>query len=178
MKILFIFFALLISPLSFADAWDNLTLEEAEEVVAELAVNPYIFDNCDCCDHKGEYAAKVFLVKVTDTEIIRCEWNPEFYSVRLTFQVIAELKNGPSGPNAKKLRKAGSAEPSDILFMNYTWGLQPGTHIAVPFFSKIPYSTYGESKACKKAFNYPTPKAVRKVSDDPDYETWYLKAIA
>ena len=48
--VLFLFF-LFQSSISRADAWDNLTMEEAKSVVAKLEKDPFIFDYCDCCDH-------------------------------------------------------------------------------------------------------------------------------
>lgn len=177
MRTIILLFALCISQLSHADAWDNLTIDEARSVVAELKENPYIFDYCDCCDHSGEYAASVHLLKVTGTEIITCSWSEEHYSVRITYEVIAALNYTGKGPNTKKLKKYAGDEVSDIVFMNYTWNINTDSHKATPFFNIVSYSTYGDSAPCKKEFAYPTPKAVSKVSDDKDYATWYAAHV-
>lgn len=177
MRAFVLFFALCISQFSFADAWDNLTMDEAKAVVAELKENPYIFDYCDCCDHSGEYASTVHLLKVTDTEIVTCSWSEEHYSVKITYDVIAKLKYTGKGPNTKKLKKYNGDEIGDLIYMNYTWIFNQETMKASPFFNSVSYSTYGESAPCKKEFTYPTPKAVGKVSDDKGYSEWYAKTF-
>ncbi|MDP5010624.1 MAG: hypothetical protein NWQ47_05265 [Crocinitomicaceae bacterium] len=44
MKTILFFFTFFFSQFSYADAWDNLTLEEAQNVIAQLNENPFIFD--------------------------------------------------------------------------------------------------------------------------------------
>jgi hypothetical protein len=161
------------STFACADAWDNLTLEEANAVVAELKENPYIFDYCDCCSHSGEYETSVHLLKVIKTEIVQCSWSEEHYSVKIGFEIIAALNYTAKGPNIKKLKQYSGAEISDVLYMNYTWTLDRDSKLASPFFNTVDYSTYGESTACKKDFPYPLPKAVSKVSKDKEYASWY-----
>jgi hypothetical protein len=174
MKTIIFFFSFLIGHFAFADAWDNLTLEEAQNVVLQLEENPYIFDYCDCCDYSGEYASQVFLLKVTNVEIIQCEWNAEFYSVKFESIALAELKYTAKGLNTKKLKKVNSPETASIIYMNYTWGIGLEDKKAHPFFDIVNYSSYGDTEPCKKEFTFPTPKAVKKVSDDEGYRTWYL----
>jgi hypothetical protein len=166
-------FALLISPLSFADAWDNLTMEEAKAVVAELKISPYIFDYCDCCDHSGEYAASVHLLKVTGFNIIPSSWSEGQYAVQISYEVIAKLNYTAKGLNTKKLKNYSGDEIGELIYMNYTWVLNRDSKKAAPFFNSVDYSTYGDGAPCKKEFAYPTPKAVAKVSDDIEYAAWY-----
>ncbi|MDP5098609.1 MAG: hypothetical protein NWQ27_01330 [Crocinitomicaceae bacterium] len=59
MKTIFFFFTFFFSQFSYADAWDNLTLEEAQNVIAQLNENPFIFDYCDCFDFSGEFSTQV-----------------------------------------------------------------------------------------------------------------------
>ena len=166
-------FVLLISPLSFADAWDNLTMEEAKAVVQELKKNPYIFDYCDCCDHSGEYASKVHLLKVKGFNIIPSSWSEGQYAVQISYEVIAKLNYTAKGPNTRKLKRYAGDEIGDLIYMNYTWTFNEESMKASPFFNSVKYSYYGEGSACKREFTYPTPKAVAKVSDDIDYAAWY-----
>ncbi len=177
MKIVVLFIALISSNLSFADAWDNLTLEEANTVVDELTENPYIFDYCDCCDFSGEYSTQVYLIKVVNTQIVTCQWNSVFYTVNIEGTVIAELNFNGTGLNTKKLIKKPETYSQTTFFMNYTWGFNPESKNASAFFDIIPYTTYGEAESCKKEFAYPTPKSVKKVSKDKDYDEWYKKVM-
>ena len=87
MRLLFILFTVLLSWNSYADAWDNLTKEEAENVIEYLKVNPYISDYCDCCDHEGEYATTIEFLKVIDARIVTCEWDNEFYTVAVVRKI-------------------------------------------------------------------------------------------
>lgn len=177
MKSLFILIILFNTFLSFADAWDNLTYEEAEAVVAELQQNPYIFDYCDCCDHEGEYATEIYFLKVTSTEIITCDWDASFYSVRYEADIIAKVEYLAHGANISVLSKPKETTKSELLYMNYTWGLDKAEKVAVPFFNIIPYDTYGESSPCKKPFSYPTPQAIAKVQKVKGYKKWYKQVI-
>lgn len=177
MKSFTLILALFTSFFTLADAWDNLTLEEANAVVAELKENPYVFDYCDCCSHSGEYEANVHLLKIIETEIVTCSWSEEHYSVKVSFEIIAGLNYTSKGPNTKKLRKYSGAEISDVIYMNYTWTLNSDSKMASPFFNTIDYSTYGESSPCKSEFPYPTPKAVAKVSKDEGYASWYKSKV-
>lgn len=160
-----------------ADSWDNMTLEEAQAVVAELEIHPYIFDYCDCCEAKGDYATKVYFMRVIEATIVTCSWDAAYYSVQVRSEVLAELKYSKKGVNVKKLKKP-SGEPQQLLSMNYTWGYDPATQKAVPFFQKITYSLYTDSRnACKKPFEYPSPNALLKVNGDDAYVNWYAQYV-
>ena len=159
---------------SFADAWDNLTFEEAENVVKELKKNPFIFDYCDCCDYKGEYASSIEFIKVTDTEIVECNWNSEMYSVKITSELIASVQFTASGANTKEMTKQSDNNFSSVLYMNYTWGLNPETKKATPFFNIITYSFYeNENQPCQAEFKYPTPRDLKKVNFVKGYKKWW-----
>ncbi len=177
MKKLFVIFALFASQFALADAWDNLTLNEANAVVAELKENPYVFDYCDCCDFSGEYSTQVFLIKVVNSSIVECSWDPEYYAVNVEAVVIGQLRYTLSGLDTKRLIKNPDPNFESVIYMNYTWGFNPKTKEASPFFDIIAYTTYGEADSCKKEFAYPTPKSVKKVSKDKEYATWYKKVM-
>ena len=167
----------LFSEFTFADAWDNLTYEQAQGVVLELEKNPFIFDYCDCCDFSGEYSIQVFLLKVISTEIIQCGWDSQFYSVKFESIALAELIYTAKGLNTKKLKKVNNPETADMIYMNYTWGLDTTDKDAHPFFDIVDYTTYGEADPCKKVFAFPKPKTVKKVTNDADYSVWYKKML-
>lgn len=163
---------LLCPTLLWADPWDNLTLQQAEQVEAFLKTNPYIFDYCDCCDAEGEYATKVYLMKVTSTEIVTCDWNPEYYSVQADVVVLAEIPYTPAGPQMNAPRISRSEDGLKIT-MNYTWGYNAGQRKAAPLYSIVPYDVYGEqdpnSGYCRAFTTFPDPRLIK----DQEYTNWY-----
>lgn len=176
-KLLLFLLIVFTSKLSFADAWDNLTMEQAKAVVAHLEQNPYIFDYCDCCDIKGEFASKAYFLKVIDTEIVPCSWDNSYYSVKINAEMIGEVKRTKSGLKLNKLIKS-SADANSIVYMNYTWGYNPETKQATPLFDIVQYDVYGtDKKSCKSTFAYPDPKVVWKVYKDEIYLNWYGKNL-
>lgn len=178
MKFILSLTLVLFASLAHADAWDNLTLEEANAVVQELNSNPYIFDYCDCCDNAGEYATSVHLLKVISTEIIPCNWDNNYYSVRVQSKVIANVHYGDDGPDMNRLSQPESPEMSELIYMNYTWTFHPENKMATPFFNIVPYNFYGDDQQpCRKEFAYPTPKQLKFVSKDKGYKKWYKQSI-
>lgn len=164
--------------LSTADAWDNLTYEEAQQVVNSLKKNPYIFDYCDCCSHDGEYATAVFFLRVISTEIVQCDWAEEYYSVKYTAEKIAQVEYLSSGVNQTNLfLSQDEFEENNRIYMNYTWTFHPTTKMAVPFFDVVTYTTYGEASPCKKPFQYPTPKQVAAITKVKGYKRWYNRVM-
>jgi hypothetical protein len=163
-----------ISFASLADAWDNLTYEEAEAVVSELEKNPFIFDYCDCCSHDGEYATSIEFIKVTGTEIVQCEWNNEMYSVKITASVIANVAYMSYGADIQTLKAMDNNDYHTTFYMNYTWGFNPNSKSASPFFNIIEYNYYGsDNTPCKQLFNYPTPKQLKKTVKVKGYKKWW-----
>jgi len=154
-----------------ADYWDNLSQEEAENVVAELKRNPFIFAYCDCCGGSLEF------VKVIKTEIVPCSWNEGQFSIQYNYIALAafvrvEQTNQLSAPSSA----SQSSDPT-TLAMNYTWTVHPTTKMAAPFFNAVTY-TYYENRSCEAPFSYPTPTEVRSVSKLMGYKGWYKKTIA
>ncbi len=171
---LLVFLFSIVSLFASADAWDNLTKEEAERVVEKLEAQPYIFDYCDCCSSSGEYAVKTYFVKVTKTEIVPCSWDAQYFSVKMTYQILAEVKYTKKGINTKKLKASANAIGEDVFKMNYHWGLNTAVNKADAFFNIVDYSLYGsDRKSCKTPFSYPTPTALGKVTNDAGYTVWY-----
>lgn len=179
MKKYILAFALIFSSfLTFADAWDNLTLEDAQAVVAELKRNPYIFDYCDCCNNEGEYATTIEFLKVISTEIVPCSWDNEFYSVKAYSVLLATVFYANNGPDVNQLIEPESTEYAELIYMNYTWTFHPETKLARPFFDRINYVYYGDDRQpCKSSFAYPTPAQLKTVSKDKGYKKWYKKVM-
>lgn len=178
MKYFYLLIAFFIAHLSFADAWDNLTYKEAEAIVAELELNPYIFDYCDCCNNSGEYATTVHFLKVVSTEIVRCDWDDAFYSVRANSIILAGVFYADSGPDLNQLSISSEAEMTELIYMNYTWTLHPERKVATPFFNVIPYDYYGtDNEPCNQEFAYPTPGQLKAVRKDKAYKKWYKKNV-
>lgn len=176
-KTLILFFALIVSTLAHADAWDNLTLKEAQEVVKELKANPFIFNYCDCCDYEGDYATTIEMIYVKSTEIVTCDWDETFYKVIYEGEIIASVKNGATGAEITALSTAEDAAVSDAIYMNYTWGYNADLNLATPYFSIVPYEYYGQGEGCKANFTFPTPSEIKAVSSNKKYKKWYKKAF-
>lgn len=158
-----------------ADAWDNLTREQAEAVVANLKENPYIFEYCDCCDDNTDRIHGARLVKVTHTTIETCEWNQDMFAVRYQAKVIMELTFAEDGMSILNSNREVEEESADFIYMNYTRTLNPVTKLATNFFNVIDYDYYGENRPCKKEFAYPNPKIVKGFSKDKGYKKWFKK---
>ncbi|MEL0651212.1 hypothetical protein V6246_07230 [Algibacter sp. TI.3.09] len=166
---------LLLCPIFlWADAWDNLTLQQAEQVCEFLNTDPYILDYCDCCDYEGEYATKIYLMKVKSTEIISCDWNSEYYSVRADVDVLAEIPYIKEGPDINYAHRYKSKEEL-VITMNYTWAYNEQKKKVAPIYTIIPYNIYGEtnpnSGSCKAFTNFPNPKQIK----NRKYKKWYNK---
>ncbi len=163
-------------PAVFADPWDNLTKKQAEETVEYLKKYPFILDYCDCCDHSGEYATEVFLMRVISTEIIPSDWSDGDFSVRATVQKIAQIPYLENGPDLSKATAANSLEEY-IILMNYTFGFHPETKKAVALFDVIDYDKYGEADYCKAPTPFPNPAKLKKYFKDKAYCSWYKKNV-
>jgi hypothetical protein len=174
MKNIVLAFLFLCPTFLWADSWDNLTFEQAEQVTEYLANDPYIFDYCDCCDHEGQFATEIHLFKVISTEVVTCDWNTEYFSVKAQVEVLAKIPYKESGPDITDphLIPYESIEEFTIT-MNYTWGLNKETGKAAPIYTIIPYDIYGnqsnESGYCKDFTTFPSPE----VMDNEAYKKWY-----
>jgi len=155
----------------FADPWDDVTKEEAENVVAFLKQNPYILDYCDCCDMET-----VPLLKVLYAKIEKSDWKEGKYSVKTQVRKIADI------PNSKEL---GLQLPEAIpaygktnhkITMNYTWGFNLRTQKAAPMFDLVKYSGYPSGKPhkpCSSYTGFPNPFESDCEVFPSDYRDWY-----
>lgn len=173
MKKLLVAVLCLLPAMMWADPWDDLTLEEAKAVVAFLADEPYVLDYCDCCDAEGEYASKIYLMRVVSTEIVACEWNDEKYSVKAQVKVLAEIAYTNDGPDVTNT--VIMDDMSDVLTvtMNYTWVYHDASGLFAPFFAAVDYGSYGEQPeskgVCRSYVNLPPPH----VTHDESYASWW-----
>ena len=167
---------LLIFPLyAWADPWDQLTYKEAKDVQAFLNNCPFILDYCDCCKFEGEYAAKVYLMKVISTEIVPCRWDSTYYSVKAKVDIIAELPYSENGLNIEKPLK-NSNKDDLIISVNYTWSYSEEIAMAVPLFCIVLYDHLNDQAgSCRDFTNFPNPFKTNDVIIDKEYRKWYKK---
>ncbi|GAA3649454.1 hypothetical protein [Flavivirga jejuensis] len=157
---------------SWADHWDNLTLQQANQVQDLLNSNPYILDYCDCCSYEGVYATKIYLMKVKSTDIVICDWNSEYFNVRAQVEILAEIPYNQNGPDIASPR-LNKSESDLIITMNYTWAYNELEGKAAPIYTIIPYDTYGKIKldsgSCREFTTFPKPKYIKERA----YKRWY-----
>lgn len=158
-----------------ADAWDRLTLEEAEAVVAYLDKNPFILTYCDCCSHTEGYETGIYFLKITAMNIVECGWSKDYYSVEYSYEYIAQIAFRSSAPDFMQMKVDLSPESEDPIYMNYTWAYNTTTGMAAPLFDIIEYhyAVQYEAKACKRTFEYPDPYWVELVAIDTGYREWF-----
>jgi hypothetical protein len=174
-----------ISFQSKADAWDNLTREEADAVVAYLEENPFIFSYCDCCSQNEGFDSRLYFLRVTSTEIIECSWRSEHYTVTYEYQIIGQFGMRNGLPDFSQFRTPQEIEEqyiepfefNDPIYMNYTWAYNPITQKATPFFEIIDYhyvAQYG-GRSCLEHFSYPSPAEILQLGEIEGYSEWYNK---
>ena len=146
-----------------ADAWDNLTKEQADQVVAYLEKNPFVFDYCDCC------GSPPTLVHVTSTSIGPCSWQKEDYTVHYTGTAIAYVFMEERSGDPSNITPANDAFEGDI-YMNYTWVYNQQYRVVAPFFDIIDYPYYGDDNTtCHRLFGLPQAKKVKNKA----YSKWH-----
>lgn len=166
MKIILSISLFLMAFISRADAWDNLTEDQAHQVVRFLHKNPFIFDFCDCC---GE-SVEVYLLKVESAEIIPCSWDKKQFSVLTKSRRIARMQWTSIGLDDYHTDEVNE-EVEYTIFMNYTFAFDKHMKWAVPFHKLIKYSLNGP--ICIGATNYPNPKDSGVKITDKDYMEWF-----
>jgi len=174
MKSLITLFLLLSISISlFADPWDSMTKEEAENVVHFLKQNPYILDYCDCCD-----VETVALVKVLSAKIEKSDWDEGKYAVKTQVRKIADIPNsealGLQLPEA--IPSYGKNELQ--ITMNYTWAYNHKTKKAAPIYSMVDYGYMTEHSIdkipCNKKYTeFPNPFESECDVFPSDYRDWY-----
>lgn len=172
-------FLLIVSTNIYADSWDNLTHNEAEKVQSYLESNPFILDYCDCCLDGYEGQAKVHMLKVISTEIVRCGWDEKAYTVKAKAKKLAMLPytyNGLDYAHPMEL----SGEEEVYISMNYTWGFNAKKGQVLPLFSVVDYSYCNSSRECKEdsglcnaATFFPDPDKNPTIISDQEYKTWF-----
>lgn len=168
---LVILFALIgFSTISKADAWDNLTIEQAEHVQKFLDKNPFIFDFCDCCG-KG---VEAYLIKIESTEIIKCAWDKKQFSVLTKGRRIAKMQWASVGLDDYHTDVIDE-EVEYTVFMNYTFAFDKHMKWAVPLFKLFDYHLDGP--LCIGATNYPDPTLSGVKISDQDYKDWFSAHI-
>jgi hypothetical protein len=184
MRTFILLIALAISTSSFADAWDNMTEEEAIATVNYLRMNPYIFDYCDCCRSHDD-ADDLFvvrLIRVTNMRVIPCTWDEGKFSVEYDFAPVATLTYTEDG----RLKRASrtitrlSEEEQHLLYMNYTWAFNEESKLAEPLFKSIDYSYVVQhgGQSCNPPFSYPKPEHLESVGKFKGYKQWYKQAMS
>ena len=166
MRILLAFSLLLSAFVSRADAWDNMTEEQANHVVRFLNKNPFIFDYCDCC---GE-SVEVYLLKVESAKVVECAWDKKQFSVLTKSRRIAKMQWASVGLDDYHTDPA-EEEVEYTIYMNYTFAFDKHMKWAVPLYKLIKYSN--EGPICIGATNYPNPNDSGVKITDEDYIKWY-----
>lgn len=166
--------------LLFADPWDCFSEDEAVTIQNYLYKNPFLVDYCDCCDHKGPDATKVYLMKVLHTEKIICEYDTNRFSVMVGVKIIAEIPNSKSGLLVNKPIPWLSKD-NLIVSLNYTWGYCPERKLLAPLQNilDIPGAPgIGSDKGdCKAHEEFPNPFKTKDVIMDKAYREWYRKTF-
>ena len=166
MRLLLALFLLISANIAKADAWDNLTHEQAQHVKHFLHKNPYIFDFCDCC---GE-GTEVYLIKVESVEITECAWDKKQFSVLTKGRRIAQMQWAHIGLDDYHTDPIDE-EIEYTIYMNYTFAFDKHMKWAVPLFKLIDYQHDGP--ICIGATNYPNPDDEGVQITDQDYIDWY-----
>lgn len=157
-----------------ADAWDDLTLKEAKELVTYLNENPFVFDYCDCCTYgEGENGPR--LIKITQLEIVDCDWKEGYHSVKYKAIVLANIGVLNKRLDLTSMEDFGEGTISGTIYMNYTWAFNKDSRVASPLFDIIDYASYpGSHEACGEAHAYPSPAALKAIGvKDSSYKKWY-----
>jgi hypothetical protein len=169
-NIFFLLLVMLTAVSAKADAWDNLTHEQATKVVHFLEKNRFIIDYCDCCG-AGEPS---YLIKVESAEIVPCEWDKKKFSVLVKGRRITKFQVNAHGIDDYHT-DALNEEVAYTVFMNYTFGFDHHMKWAVPLHKLVDYANNGP--ICFGATIYPNPEDKGVKITDVDYITWYKKHI-
>ena len=186
MKTLLIVITLAISTSSFADAWDNMTEEEAIATINYLQIHPYIFDYCDCCrNHDDEDDVFVVrLIRVAKMRVIPCSWDKGKFSVEYDFFPVATLtyteEEGRLLRASQTIMRLSNEEDQNVMYMNYTWAYNEDSKLAQPLFNSVTYgyATENDAESCNPAFRYPKPEHLTKIGKFKGYRQWYKRNFA
>ncbi|MCB9222992.1 MAG: hypothetical protein R2780_11120 [Crocinitomicaceae bacterium] len=155
-----------LSVISRADAWDNLTHEQAVHVKKFVEKNPFVIDFCDCCGA----GVDVYLIKIESADIVKCSWDKKQFSVLTKGRRIAKMIWANVGLDDYRTEFINE-EVEYTIFMNYTFAFDHHMKWAVPLYKLINYNLNGP--ICIGATNYPNPSDEGVKITDQDYIDWY-----
>lgn len=158
----FLFSLLLFPSLMIADPIEDMTAEEAAQVMHYLYANPYIVDYCDCCDN---YTPTLIRVYTAVTE--PCSYNAERTSIKVQGQKICTFN---AGGKVQKIF-TNTEQFNEIISLNYTWG-HAGKGKAQAIGKTL---QLWDERTCKEPLTYPD---AAKNSDLPvAYRDWYTQFV-
>ncbi|MBR9919722.1 MAG: hypothetical protein GYB31_02720 [Bacteroidetes bacterium] len=150
-----------------ADPLEDLTYEEAQQLISHLQLDPYIIDYCDCCSDGPDY-----IIRVSDLSIEAAEYGARPYRVRAKGTYIYELQRSENGYFSIKDSKKGGFE--DIIWTNYSFAFDPEDKMAHPIGQVLGIR---ESGNCNPDAHFPAPDQLRLQQSDPGYHQWYQSRI-
>lgn len=167
MKQILILLTVLISFTLQADPWEDISKDQAKQIVKYLKKYPIVLDYCDCCDD-----SKDFLLRILETNIVPCSYDEAKKSVKVRAIRIGQLdrKNKGSAYNVTGLNDTVDY----TISINYTFVYTSDGNWAVPFSDIIPYRLQNEG--CKGATYFPDPLHNKKIKDN-FYINWYNKFV-
>jgi hypothetical protein len=169
-KLFFVLLSMVIVTFATADPWEDVTQEQAEQIVNHLKLHPYILDYCDCCG-----SGEVYLMKVLSTEIIQCSYDEEKKTVVAEVLKMGKLEVYDGSPSAYRTEAVEEAEvESFVISMNYTFVYSACGQWAVPFFKEVADE---RNHICNGATRFPSPFDNEIVLDDPLYIEWFVENI-
>ena len=169
-KLFFVLLSMSIVAFATADPWEDVTQEQAEQIVEHLEEHPFILDYCDCCG-----SSDVYLMKVVGTEIVECSYDSEKKSVIATVVKIGKLEVSDGIPSAYRTESVDDAEvESLIVTMNYTFVYSACGQWAVPFFKEVADE---RNHVCAGATRFPSPFDNEETLEDVQYLEWFVENI-
>lgn len=161
---------LMIFSSAIADPWEDLTQEQAEQVIEHLEQHPFILDYCDCCN-----TSEVYLMKVLSTKIEKCSYNDEKVSVIAQVIKLGKLEVNDGSPSVYRTEAVDDAEVEEFMItMNYTFTYSECGQWAVPFFKEVAYT---RNHVCNGATRFPSPFDNEKTLQDVQYIEWFVENI-
>lgn len=153
-----------------ADPWEDLTKEQARQVIEHLTQHPFILDYCDCCDTED-----VYLMKVLSTKVEVCSYDEEKVSVVAEVIKLGKLEVNDGTPSVYRTAVVEDAEVEQLIItMNYTFAYSECGQWAVPLFKEV---AYDRNHVCKGATRFPSPFDNEKTLQDVQYIEWFAENI-
>ncbi|MCB0705381.1 MAG: hypothetical protein KDC34_08735 [Saprospiraceae bacterium] len=165
----FFFFLLLFSLTStlVADPLEDMTFEEAQQVVNHILLDPYILDYCDCCDDAAGY-----LIEIKELSIEPAEFGHRPYRVRAKGVYLYQLS--ANGDDTFQLLETEQRGYDDIIWTNYTFTFDPSDRKAHPVGEVLGFRREGN---CNPDAQFPGPDQISLDKINRDYQQWYKTEI-